>query len=363
MTNPIKLTPIDISSIREVASIDDLFSSDQVAKFSVGDQLAFARPGVSTVTEQHIFSIPNARLLVAHLVCLVITPDDRYFPVSFPKPWPYARFRDGDSDDLLVPIAADEIEHIEGTWVSPFTFPDVSHLYHSLIDNYGRLSWLEGYGGDYEVLFPYYEQPTGIAAELFDLFLGRKNVGKIPEGIYRVDRIVLPPAGNRDEQMFTTTVDFLRTTIAREFALRDHTHAARIYVSRADTRVRNLVNEAELIEALRPLGFTAICPGEYSFRAQMEMFSAAEIIVGIHGMGLMPMLAASRCRKVVEIEALGWPETAFSSLSGAMGIDYRKIGAEIVPDDVDADFHWLGRVDIDEVLDAIGADVPEPAQV
>lgn len=60
----------------------------------------------------------------------------------------------------------------------------------------------------------------------------------------------------------------------------------RIYVSRADSAGRRVVNEDALLAALRPLGFVPVALAGMTVQAQAALFADAEMIVGPHGAGL-----------------------------------------------------------------------------
>lgn len=79
----------------------------------------------------------------------------------------------------------------------------------------------------------------------------------------------------------------------------------KLYIGRTDTRVRQLLNEAELIAKLESLGFTIMIPGKVSYEEQIALSMSAEVIVALHGAGLTNMgFAPQECR-IVEI----FPET------------------------------------------------------
>jgi hypothetical protein len=61
----------------------------------------------------------------------------------------------------------------------------------------------------------------------------------------------------------------------------------RIYISRQDARgIRKCLNEPELIERLRPLGFTIVNPSALSAAEEVTVFRDARLIVGPLGAGL-----------------------------------------------------------------------------
>ncbi len=54
----------------------------------------------------------------------------------------------------------------------------------------------------------------------------------------------------------------------------------RIVLSRQGFAQRQLVNEAEIVETLRPHGFEVVQPEQLTFAEQVQMYHAADIIVG-----------------------------------------------------------------------------------
>lgn len=59
----------------------------------------------------------------------------------------------------------------------------------------------------------------------------------------------------------------------------------RLFISRAKAPSRRLVNEAEIMAALRPLGFESVLLEDLSFAEQAGLFRSAEILVGSAGAG------------------------------------------------------------------------------
>jgi len=58
-----------------------------------------------------------------------------------------------------------------------------------------------------------------------------------------------------------------------------------LYISRADAKQRRVLNEPELIEALKPYGFEVYTMSSLTMRQKAELLSSARLIVGPHGSG------------------------------------------------------------------------------
>jgi len=73
-------------------------------------------------------------------------------------------------------------------------------------------------------------------------------------------------------------------------------------------------DDATILEALRPLGFTALDPAGMSFAEQVRAFSQAEAIVGDCGPGLANAVFATRGVRVLALTAPGGDEDFFADL-------------------------------------------------
>jgi len=114
---------------------------------------------------------------------------------------------------------------------------------------------------------------------------------------YRVERFVLP-------SYLTTRWDFAymppeHLTYTRDclYQLADVSPSSsgeRLYISRAQARVRRVLNEAAVMEVLGAVGFRLCRLEDMSFVEQVRLFAAAEIVVAPHGAGLANLLFAGR---------------------------------------------------------------------
>jgi capsular polysaccharide biosynthesis protein len=102
------------------------------------------------------------------------------------------------------------------------------------------------------------------------------------------------------------------------------TKGRRIYVARLDAALRKLVNEAEQIQKLLPLGFEIITPSSLNLIEQIVAFSDAELVFGTHGAGLTNIAFAPRASKLLEIFPGHYMDGSYFSLKQLIGQEYRS---------------------------------------
>jgi hypothetical protein len=90
-----------------------------------------------------------------------------------------------------------------------------------------------------------------------------------------------------------------------------------IYVKRKIGGWRYILNEDEVLDTLRNLGFTIIDAAEYSFVEQVQLFSSARCVISIFGSGLTNILF---CTGATIVELAGYyADPCFASISGHVG--------------------------------------------
>jgi capsular polysaccharide biosynthesis protein len=103
---------------------------------------------------------------------------------------------------------------------------------------------------------------------------------------------------------------------------------ARLYVSREDARRRRLVNEAECLDVLRPLGFEKATLTGLPVQDQAALFSRAEAIVAPHGAGLANLVFCRRGTTVVELGSAAELRSHYLELSRRVGLEHHCVIGE-----------------------------------
>ena len=101
----------------------------------------------------------------------------------------------------------------------------------------------------------------------------------------------------------------------------------RIYLRRAQDRLRKVENEDEVVGALLEYGFRVIDPGALSIEEQVKLFLGCEVLVGVHGAGLTNCLFMRPGNRVLELYRSLTPggpgmNTCYWNLCVAAGLRY-----------------------------------------
>jgi capsular polysaccharide biosynthesis protein len=105
-----------------------------------------------------------------------------------------------------------------------------------------------------------------------------------------------------------------------------------IFISRRLARSRRLLNEAELLERLAPLGVEAVVMEDLTFDEQIDLMNETSLIVGPHGAGLTNMIACHAGTRIVEVADLSFPNPNFYALASALDHRYSIVGAASIGD-------------------------------
>jgi capsular polysaccharide biosynthesis protein len=119
------------------------------------------------------------------------------------------------------------------------------------------------------------------------------------------------------------TVDLLRKTVFKTLGITPNQSPSRkIYISRKTGLERVLVNEAEVFEAIRPMGFEQIFCEDLTFAEQVAAFSDAGFVLGPHGGGLTNAIWCTPGDRVLEIFHPGSVRRCYWSIAQAIGLNH-----------------------------------------
>jgi len=98
-----------------------------------------------------------------------------------------------------------------------------------------------------------------------------------------------------------------------------------LFVSRGNTRLRRLVNEAELMAALMEFDFEFFLPKSNDHGSQIEAFRSARIVVAVHGAALTNLLFCQPGALVIELFPSNHIKSTYCWLAMRLGLRYRAV--------------------------------------
>jgi hypothetical protein len=170
---------------------------------------------------------------------------------------------------------------------------------------------------------PYYDQVLGRAG------LTAPFVPEGSRGSLRIRRLLASTNVARDFQhpaQFGApwAIDYLRRVLRPPASGGQR----RIYISRQDSHVRRVLNEAALAPVLSEYGFETVELSRLSLDAQAALFGEASHVAGVHGAGLTNLLFARPGTKVLEILPPLCAAVSYWVLAGALDQPYWALVAE-----------------------------------
>lgn len=140
----------------------------------------------------------------------------------------------------------------------------------------------------------------------------------------RADRLVAVIANREHGAVDSSALAFVREELGRpRFSERSD---RRLFIGRGDVAFRRFVNEEECFERLvRSYGFEYVTMDGKSVAEEIELFSSAQCIVGVHGAALTNLLWARSSCKVLELLPYGWNHPGYQEIAAFVGCEYAYV--------------------------------------
>ena len=225
---------------------------------------------------------------------------------------------------------------------------------HWLIRGLIRLALIEGEESCRDLPFLINEDLAAFQLESLDaLGIGADRRLGVPRDRVVHCREIVVPVNLRNHPRMDLGVDWLR----RKLGLIDGDAGAAkrdIYVSRADSPRRPMLNEDALAARLEDLGFEIVVLGQLGFREQVATFSQSRTVVGPHGAGMTNLIFAPHGCRVLELASRTIRHMReFEFIARVRGQSYECM----VTDDLrptgqpgESPMHYPYRVDLDAVM-------------
>ena len=137
-------------------------------------------------------------------------------------------------------------------------------------------------------------------------------------------RLVAAIQNRRHGAVDTPSLRFVREQLAAPRFAAEQTR--RLVVGRGAVAFRRFVNEQECVDYLvEQHGFEYVTMDGKTVADEIELFSSAEAIVGVHGAALTNLLWAQPGCKVLELFPYGWNHPAYQELVAFVGCRYAYV--------------------------------------
>ncbi len=305
---------------------DELYQA--LSSFANYDSPSHGKDSTLTVKNNYaVLSIPHGRLYTNNIdTVAIITPDNRLVAdMSFQ--YNISRLTQPHENKIFELAWFDKPTYYKGTLFNMLSGGGAVHNYgHWLLDSYSRLHLLKESGWFDKVdwfLVPNYVfdyQKDSLA--LLGIDASKVIVGENHLHL-QTDHLITcsHPRGMRSILVPDWMPVFYRNTIL-PLINNQKEYPRNIYISRRDSNLRNVTNEDEVMNELRPLGFESFELSKLSFQEKIALFANAEVIVSASGAGLNNLFFAPKGAKLMEIFSESFVHPIYYNIAHSIGLDY-----------------------------------------
>ena len=195
--------------------------------------------------------------------------------------------------------------------------------YHWIFESLPRLKLLEEVIEEIDYLIVPYNLKRFHLETLSLLGFPEEKLLKIKDGGHLLCESLFVPSVSSVSKW---SCDFLRESFIPEDAAEPH---RLIYISRKDALYRKIINEKEVEDYLRDIGFEIVQMSELPFLEQVKICAEARIVVGPHGAGLSNTVFCLNA-KILEIFSPSYGAN-FWWLANQLGNEYYHLLGEDAP--------------------------------
>jgi hypothetical protein len=207
--------------------------------------------------------------------------------------------------------------------LATITSTGTTGYYHWIFESLPRLKLLEDVIGEIDYLIVPYNLKRFHLETLSLLGVPEEKLLKIKDGDHLLCENLFVPSLSSVSKW---GCDFLRESFIPKDVAEPH---RLIYISRNDALYRKIINEEEVEDYLRDIGFEIVQMSELNFLEQVKLCAEARIVVGPHGAGLSNTVFC-RNAKILEIFSPSY-DANFWWLANQVGNEYYYLLGEDAP--------------------------------
>lgn len=346
MAPPSRVTPLDHRRLvdveskvewHEVSPGNVVFTRAALADFSVQpgvdcplDELAARRGLPQTYATPPVDVLRLRHAWLETRMCMAITCDHQYVADTLRtlRQAEEVGYRKVGQAEFILPES--EVASLDGRAVL-VGLPTGRNYFHWLLEAVSR--WLlarDQIDADVRMLVPKIGPMERSA--LTAVGVPDDRIVVVPKcALLHVEELIVPPRGLRSSVRILPSA----TSALRSVASSSGESRGRFFVSRTEAWRRRIDNEPEVRLVLERHGFEAIHSEKLDVARQIELFSTAEVVLGLHGAGLANFVFAPPGATLVELQPPGLDPARlvlYWNLAAASGQRYVQILCAEAPD-------------------------------
>jgi capsular polysaccharide biosynthesis protein len=300
-----------------------------------------------------VVTIPHGRVVGCDGA--IITPDDAIVPELSPE-FESERYIKG-RHSLLSQVRLPKARHIEGT-VAVLATLGQFYFGHWMMDMLPRIRLLEAAGidrGDIDVFYlaepalPFQQESLAASSLPAERIIDCRANPHV-----RADRLIVPSPLSEVFQASRYSCDYLNNLFGpKPGATVQRDLPRRLYISRRSTNHRRIVNDADVLARLEPLGFVALEPQFRRLREVARLFANAEVIVAPLGSAVANFVYCRPGTVIIEIQNRRAVQTSALAICSERNLEYAyMLGTGVSPESPGLQEDMT--VDIEELLELVG---------
>lgn len=289
----------------------------------------YFKPHLSVETTYVVVEIPNGRIHTDNATSIAVISADNHLIADVSFSYNYGRTVRPQENNIFKQRFFLRPKKYRGTVFPMLTGGSgINNYSHWLIDVLPRIHLLKESGLFDQIdyfLVPAYKHDFQ-KQTLQMLGIGEDKIiegNKHPH--IEADRIIASSAPRGNDSIIPYWLcDFLKNSFLKQSIIKTG-YPPLIYLSRKDSKFRNVANEAALTVLLKKYSFQTFVLSELSFEEKVSLFASAQVIISATGAGMTNIVFSKKGTKVIEIFNEGFVVGPFYDLAPKVGMDYKYI--------------------------------------
>ena len=287
------------------------------------------KPSLKVKTTYLVTCIENGRIFTDHKTSIAVISQDNHLIADVSFSYNYGKVVKPEDNTVFSQKFFREPVKYKGVVFSMLAGLGAVHNYgHWLIDALPRIHLLKKSGLFDKVdwfLVPNYEHDfqkdslRRLGIDAAKIIRGDKQLH------IQADLIIASTAPRGiDSIMPVWPCQFLRDTFLTQQTLQSH-YPPLIYITRKDSKIRNVADEDQVIALLKGYGFVPFTLSRLHFIQKVKLFASAQVIVSAAGAAMTNLIFCKKGTKVLELFGKGFVHAESYDKANKVGLDYNYI--------------------------------------